>query len=147
MRSEPSARQPYSLPQWLSSPAGEYLLAWEQSHCDRVLSDVFGYHALQVGLAPLHALRGNRMPKQWLAADVWPELSASGHVSLYTDPVALPFAAASLDLIVLPHTLDWCSDPHAALREVERVLVPEGRVLIFSFNPRSEEHTSELQSH
>ncbi len=41
---------------------------------------------------------------------------------------ALPFDAASLDLVILPHALELARDPHLALREVERVLVPEGRV-------------------
>jgi SAM-dependent methyltransferase len=47
----------------------------------------------------------------------------------------LPFPAASLDLVVLPHALELSRDPHATLREVERVLVPEGRVVICGFNP------------
>jgi hypothetical protein len=38
---------------------------------------------------------------------------------------------------VLPHTLELATDPHRALREVERVLVPEGRVVIVGFNPAS----------
>jgi SAM-dependent methyltransferase len=50
---------------------------------------------------------------------------------------ALPFAAASLDLVILPHALELARDPHLALREVERVLVPEGRVIIVGFNPAS----------
>jgi SAM-dependent methyltransferase len=56
---------------------------------------------------------------------------------LFTDPVALPFPDQSLDLVVLPHTLELSHDPHASLREVERVLVPEGRVIISGFNPMS----------
>jgi ubiquinone/menaquinone biosynthesis C-methylase UbiE len=44
---------------------------------------------------------------------------------------------ASLDLVTLPHTLEMHVDPHATLREVERVLVPEGRVVICGLNPAS----------
>ena len=58
-------------------------------------------------------------------------------VALITDAAALPFPAASLDLVVLPHTLELSADPHQVLREVERVLVPEGRVVISGFNPGS----------
>ena len=57
--------------------------------------------------------------------------------SLVTDFSALPFPANSLDLVVLPHTLELSPDPHATLREVERVLVPEGRVVICGLNPAS----------
>ncbi len=56
---------------------------------------------------------------------------------LLTDFAALPFAANSLDLVVLPHALELSPDPHATLREVERVLVPEGRVVICGLNPTS----------
>ena len=58
-------------------------------------------------------------------------------VALVTDAAALPFPAASLDLVVLPHTLELSADPHQVLREVERVLVPEGRVVICGLNPAS----------
>jgi hypothetical protein len=39
--------------------------------------------------------------------------------------------------VVLPHALELARDPHQTLREVERVLVPEGRVVIVGFNPAS----------
>jgi SAM-dependent methyltransferase len=58
-------------------------------------------------------------------------------VALITDAAALPFPPASLDLVVLPHTLELSADPHQVLREVERVLVPEGRVVISGLNPAS----------
>ncbi len=50
---------------------------------------------------------------------------------------ALPLDSQSLDLVVLPHTLEFARDAHLALREVERVLRPEGRVVILGFNPSS----------
>ena len=49
----------------------------------------------------------------------------------------MPFPAQSLDLVLLPHTLELSDDPHATLREVERTLVPEGKVVICGFNPVS----------
>jgi SAM-dependent methyltransferase len=58
-------------------------------------------------------------------------------VSLYCEFDALPFPNASIDLLVLPHALELARDPHQTLREVERVLVPEGRVVIAGFNPAS----------
>src|SRR3979411_2236624 len=57
------------LPQWLMSPAGQYLLAWEQRHLDHAVADLFGFHALQLGLPQLDALRANRMPHRWLAVE------------------------------------------------------------------------------
>lgn len=43
----------------------------------------------------------------------------------------------SVDLVILPFTLDWHDNPHHILREVDRILVHEGRLLVFGFNPYS----------
>lgn len=131
---------------WFQTPPGQYLLAWERARCDDAVADLFGYHALQLGLPDLDALRANRMPHRWLGLDAagWeaarranPADGATGRLALSTDYAALPFPSESLDLVVLPHTLELSADPHACLREVERVLVHEGRVLICGLNPAS----------
>ena len=126
-----------SLPDWLASPAGQYLCAWEQTYLDRAVVDLFGFHALQLGFPALDGLQANRMPHRWLASDAHPEHLPLGRDVVLTNYEALPFPNASLDLLVLPHTLELSYDPHATLREVERVLVPEGRVVICGFNPNS----------
>lgn len=124
--------------EWFETPPGRYLLEWEQAEFDRTVGDLFGYHALQLGLPGLDTLRANRMPHKWLALQEVPSRgSALARPSLVTDFAALPFEAASLDLVVLPHSLELNTDPHATLREVERVLVPEGRVVICCLNPSS----------
>ncbi len=124
---------------WLDSPAGAYLLAWEQARLDEAVADLFGYHALQLGLPELEGLRANRMPHRWfaLAETVDPNGKQMAMADFYADFGALPFPANSLDLLVLPHTLEFSADPHATLREVERVLVPEGKVVICGLNPAS----------
>ena len=101
------------------------------------MADVFGFHALQLGFPALDALQANRMPHRWLACDAQPEPYPLGRELLLTHYEALPFSDASLDLLVLPHTLELSYDPHATLREVQRVLLPEGRVVICGFNPNS----------
>ena len=98
------------------------------------MADVFGYHGLQLGQPDLPSLRNSRIRHCWVGDN---QLQAHTQASLFTDPVALPFPDQSLDLVVLPHTLELSHDPHASLREVERVLVPEGRVIISGFNPMS----------
>jgi SAM-dependent methyltransferase len=101
------------------------------------VADVFGFHALQLGFPVLDALQANRMPHRWLACDEHPLPWPLGREVLLTNYEALPFPDASLDLLVLPHTLELSYDPHATLREVQRVLLPEGRVVICGFNPNS----------
>ena len=137
------------LGEWLQTPAGRYLLDWEQLHVDAAVADVFGFHALQLGLPQLDALRANRMPHRWLgldhaaATDPVPVATdaqvppAGVGVSVMCDFDALPFDSQSLDLVVLPHALELARDPHLTLREVERVLRPEGRVVILGLNPAS----------
>ena len=121
--------------QWLETPPGQYLLAWERAQFDRAVADIFGYHALQIGVHGFDTLAMNRMPHKWLARLAGNTDNQSG--ALVTDPAALPFSEASLDLVALPHTLELSHDPHATLREVARVLVPEGRVVISGLNPAS----------
>ena len=134
------------------------MLAWERQQLDQVVADIFGFHAVQLGLPALDGLAANRMPHRWLIVDACerpaqaPVNRAHGNTgdgagqsvtvpqrraTLMSDYSALPFAANSLDLVVLPHSLELHPDPHATLREVERVLVPEGRVVICGVNPVS----------
>jgi len=129
---------------WFGSPPGRYLLAWEQERYDELVADIFGYNALQLGMPSLQGLRANRMPHRWLALGE-PESQLlqietptdALPVSLLAEAVALPFPEGSLDLVAMPHTLELSIDPHAALREVYRVLMPEGRVVISGLNPLS----------
>ena len=143
------------LTDWLKTPPGAYLLGWERTQFDQAVSDIFGYYALQLGLPELDALQANRMPHKWLALTSMPtepmvspsqkmiihgtapKTVSSRRAALLTDSGALPYPESSLDLVVLPHTLELGGDPHATLREVARVLVPEGRVVISGLNPAS----------
>lgn len=127
---------------WLDSPAGRYLLGWEQRQLDHVVADIFGYHAVQLGWPMVDALRASRIGHRWLVGDGTLEGQAelgltAGSASVVSAYEALPFPSGSLDLVVLPHTLEVAGDAHQTLREVERVLMPEGRVVIVGFNPLS----------
>lgn len=130
------------LAHWLKTPAGRYLLGWEQGELDQAVADIFGFHALQLGLPELDALRANRMPHRWLALDATAarpggDAPASAAALLRCDFEALPIDSQCLDLIVMPHTLELAHDAHLALREAERVLRPEGRLVILGLNPHS----------
>ena len=115
---------------WLQTPPGQHLLAWEHAQVDAAVADLFGFHALQLGLPGLDGLRANRMPHRWLAG-------RGPGCDVQCDFDALPFETASLDLVLLPHALELAGDAHALLREVERVLRPEGRLIVFGLNPAS----------
>jgi len=133
------SKQSIAMQEWFQTPAGRYLLEWERNRVDAAVADIFGYHALQLGVSALDGLRTNRMPHRWLACEQLPPegIDMPREPALLCDFTALPFSASSLDLVLLPHTLEFSDDPHATLREVERVLVPEGRVVICGLNPAS----------
>jgi SAM-dependent methyltransferase len=125
---------------WLMSPLGAYVSVWEQKQLDRVVADVFGYNAAQIGGLGLSALAESRIQCRVILNDAPnPSILLNDGVSLvlaksFDD---LPIADESLDLLVLPHVLEFCSDPHAMLREVDRVLRPEGKLVVTGFNPIS----------
>jgi SAM-dependent methyltransferase len=130
-----------ALDSWLQTPAGAYVRAWEQAQLDALVADIFGYNAVQIGLPQIDALAANRMPRKWLA-DIRPRprldnVTELRQVAVTFDYAELPFASQSLDLVVLPHVLEFAAEPHQVLREVERVLIPEGQVIICGFNPAS----------
>ena len=115
---------------WLDSPQGRYLVEWEQQETDRRVADRFGYNALQLGWPSVDLLRANRMSCRMRCA-------RGGEVQVVAEDHALPFASSSIDLVLLSHVLEFSAHPHQVLREVERVLVPEGSLLISAFNPLS----------
>jgi SAM-dependent methyltransferase len=143
----------FSFSDFLGSPPGQYVLRWEQTHLDRAVADIFGYHAVQLGLPEIDTLAENRMPLRLLVSDRVVENGApqgngslqgaeseqpSGRrVAVITRFEELPFATQSIDLVVMPHILEFAQEPHQVLREVDRVLLPEGQVIITGFNPAS----------
>lgn len=114
---------------WFESDVGRYVLAREQAWFDGVSADLFGFNAVQLDICGLDFLRANRMPFRFCAGP--------GGRDLVCALERLPLASQSLDLVALPHVLEFSPHPHALLREVERVLRPEGRLLIAGFNPFS----------
>ncbi|MCU6435848.1 class I SAM-dependent methyltransferase [Undibacterium sp. Jales W-56] len=132
---------------WLDQPAGSYILEWEQALLDRLTVDIFGFNAVQIGLPQIDALRANRMPNKWrtnntllVPTDKVSEGSDAAKIPpivLCHDFCELPFDSHSIDLVVLPHILEFAGEPHQILREVERILIPEGRVIICGFNRAS----------
>jgi SAM-dependent methyltransferase len=143
MDSAASEKSIIALDRWLQSPAGAYVRAWEQACLDELTADIFGFNAIQIGVPQIDALAANRMPNKWQAAtrtstaDELIYARNNKQIAVALDFAELPFASQSLDLIVLPHVLEFAAEPHQVLREVERVLIPEGQLIICGFNPAS----------
>lgn len=125
-----------ALEPWLTSPVGSYARRWEEAQLALLTADIFGFNAVQIGLPEIDGLAASRMPHRWIAHTAIPRESKLQAVVVH-DFCELPFATQSLDLVVLPHVLEFAHEPHQILREVERVLIPEGQIIVTGFNPAS----------
>jgi len=119
-----------SLSEWFASEQGGYVLKREQDYFDHTVADIFGFNAVQLGLPEQDFLHNSRIPLRFSAGN-----QPGNSVRLVC--TELPFACDSLDLVLLPHVLEFSDNPHQIIREVERVLMPEGNLIISGFNPFS----------
>jgi len=125
---------------WYNTALGQALVETELALMEQVLPDLFGYHLLQLS-APMEQdmLSATRINHSMILDDLPPLLPGreAQRSRFFADSDRLPLASASLDVLLLPHTLEYADNPHEILREVDRVLVPEGHVVILGFNPWS----------
>ncbi len=125
------------LQQWFQSDLGQALLQMEQQKIARILPDLFGYHILQLGyLEQNHLLASSRISHKLISSLVI-DGNTTENANLVCSNHAIPIVSDSMDVVVLPHLLEFESNPHQLLRETERVLIGEGHVLILGFNPLS----------
>jgi SAM-dependent methyltransferase len=123
---------------WLSSPLGRQLLGAEGEMLRGLLDDVFGLELLQLGTwgASRELLSQSRTRRQTVMASR--ESRASGfEVDVVADLSQLPVQTATIDAVLLPHTLECEADPHAIVREADRVLTGEGQLIVLGFRPAS----------
>jgi SAM-dependent methyltransferase len=120
---------------WWASPLGSALIAAESQLLGEALDDVFGWELLQIGAWGLgrELLSGARTRHQAVLAP--PGLSAGADIR--ARPTQLPIISDSIDAVLLPHILEFATDPYAIVREADRVLVGEGRLLVLGFRPWS----------
>ncbi|NOX43524.1 MAG: methyltransferase domain-containing protein [Gammaproteobacteria bacterium] len=130
---------------WYRSDLGQRLLKQEKSTLEPLLASLFGYHLLQVGvMTEDDLLRSSLIPNCMILDSNIKNGIDSLNLSAITKakiigglPDALPIASDSLDVMLLPHVLEFSRDPHQVLREVDRALIPEGHVVISGFSPWS----------
>ena len=127
-------QQVAALHQWFGTDLGQMVLTQEALTLQAFTQQLFGYYLFELGLLCSHP---DYMTNSPIRSFVRGGPCHADGVDLQTLPEQLPLAGDSLDAVVLPHTLDFVVDPRQVLREVERVLIPEGRVLITGFNPYS----------
>ena len=122
-----------ALAQWFDGPLGRALLEQEAEAVGQALECVFGVQCLQVGAwggQPSAFLDLARTQRRGLVS-----ARAGVPASIRAQPSQLPIQSDSIDALLLPHTLEYEAHPHEVLREAQRVLRPEGCLLVLGFEP------------
>ncbi len=118
---------------WYQTDRGEYLLAQIREAVSAILDTSFGYHLLQIGPARHQSL----FDQSTINHRIYASACAGGGVNLLSDPGSLPIESDSVDTLIAHHSLEFAEEPHQALREMQRVLTPQGKLIIIGFNPYS----------
>lgn len=117
---------------WQQLTNGKTLQAQTQQRIDNYLSCCFGYHLLKLGqLSCLLDTSKSPIKHQISCA------SGGKNIGLLANLHQLPLQDSCIDLCILAHELDFSSDPHQLLREIERVLTLDGTLIITGYNPIS----------
>ncbi len=121
-----------ALREWFESPLGVQVCETQGAILEQLLPGYFGYHLLQMSIQS-GALFDSSPIRYKFKLDIHPADSAYCAAS----PAALPFANDSVDVVLMHHLLEYSSNPQQLLREVSRVSLPMGHVVIVGFNPHS----------
>jgi len=126
---------PFALAEWFSHPPGRLILDSEIRQFRELLPNLFGYHLLVVGghRADEMVATSRILTRTILHRDEVRE--HTGLTGVQAEAGAIPVQSDSVDVVLLPHVLEFDDHPHGSLREAERILVPEGHLIISGFNP------------
>ena len=140
--------------EWLKTPAGDFVINQEKQKCAQLVPSRYYARSLQIGLPWANYCESIAVSSRFVIDTEYPKTTeqqatsdAMPRVETITDrpdnndcyyaissSSALPFAEKTHDLIILPHTLDGCPDPHEVLRQTSQILVAEGCIVIIGFN-------------
>jgi len=129
---------------WYQTLSGKSSLNKLDNLCAETLSEIFGYYAIEMGvISEQHSLlQHSRITAGVTLFDKASKIKAhtlfeggdSRPSSIIATTEHLPIATDNVDLVIASHTLE-SKDPHQVLREIDRVLVPEGHCILIGFNP------------
>ncbi|NHB95899.1 class I SAM-dependent methyltransferase [Photorhabdus stackebrandtii] len=117
---------------WSDLPWGEYYRAALEHQLQPWWQKIFGFHMLKVG--NLSAEINSKECPIFNQINVGKE---GKNMQVISDPYHLPFEEKSVDACLLSHVLAYSADPHRLLREVDRVMIDDGWLIISGFNSLS----------
>lgn len=125
---------------WNGTPLGRCLVKQESEQLEPMLRKVYGPVAVQYGALDFsNYIQSSNAIRRFHSLGQSPQQESKPLSSslLYSLPESMPFGAKSVNMLILPHVLEFSADPHQVLRESARVLVPEGHLVLLCFNPIS----------
>jgi len=121
------------LEHWYTRANGQYLLEATRMAMQDLLDTSFGYHILQLGVCGGRPLcEGSPINHRLYCAP-----RPGEGVGVVAEPEELPLESDSIDAVIAHHCLEFAGNPHQVLREIQRVLTPQGQLLVVGFNPFS----------
>jgi len=136
----PSAKEKSHLKQSFEGGFGELLMACELSFVKAWLGHLGGVEMVVTGIASEPVIQlvedAAAVNRTFVVESLEEEGIRPANVVI-ARPDRLPFRSDSINLLIALHTLQQTEDPRRMVREVERVLSPEGRVIISGLNPWS----------
>lgn len=121
---------------WLQHFLGNCLITAEKDLLFSLLEKLYGKHTLLIGSPNQHSLLdASVMPHHILLSPVMGKNLSMRQIE--SELYELPLISGSVDLVLLPHTLEHLDNPHHLLSEACRVVKPEGHIIVFGFNPFS----------
>lgn len=128
-----------ALRQWFKSPMGRTILNEEQPLICQAVHEtsVAHYNLLKLSVIPEGCpLETEDFRRQYHLGSP-AQYGFSQVLDAICDFQQLPIANESQDVVVLHHLLEFVENPHWVLREIERVIVPHGKVVVCGINPYS----------
>lgn len=122
---------------WLESPLGQALLALETRLVEEAFDGLFGEQCVQLGLwgEPTAFTRFARTQRCATVGET-PPAPGDDKPAFVGRLHRLPIASGSIDVVFLPHTLDFSNErAQAILREADRILMPHGHIVVLAFKP------------
>lgn len=117
---------------WFVSPLGDELLQTESAILEQLLAGLFGYHLLQVSVQRQELFQGSPIQHKITLG-----LTERDRSPFLAQPTKLPLENDAIDVVLVHHLLDFVDSPQEALRELSRVVLPSGHMVIVGFNPFS----------
>ncbi|WP_340609531.1 class I SAM-dependent methyltransferase [Xenorhabdus bharatensis] len=117
---------------WAELPWGEYYRVALERQLEPWWPKIFGFHLVKIGNLSVEIDSHSCLISHQVNVGLKGE-----SMNVIADPHYLPFEAKSVDACLLAHMLSYSVDPHWLLREVDRIMIDDGWLIISGFNPIS----------